>query len=67
MEIQKAMEEDPTVFEYDSIYDDMEQNKQEKERILKTKQRDSKVLHLKVFMGRQGVGSEGGRAVEESL
>lgn len=44
MEIQKAMEEDPTVFEYDSIYDDMEQKKQEKERILKTKQRDSKVL-----------------------
>lgn len=46
MEIQKAMEEDPTVFEYDSIYDDMEQKKQERERMIKSKQRDSKVIKL---------------------
>ncbi|KAJ8043926.1 Nuclear speckle splicing regulatory protein 1 [Holothuria leucospilota] len=50
MEIQKAMEEDPTVFEYDSIYDDMEQKKQEKERILKTKQRDSKPKYMSDLM-----------------
>ncbi|XP_071945788.1 uncharacterized protein [Antedon mediterranea] len=29
IEIQKALEEDPTVYEYDSIYDEMEKKKQE--------------------------------------
>ena len=31
LEIEKAMAEDPTVYEYDSIYDDMEDKKRQKD------------------------------------
>ncbi|XP_038059254.1 nuclear speckle splicing regulatory protein 1-like isoform X1 [Patiria miniata] len=41
LEIQRALEEDPTVYEYDSIYDSMEQKKQEKARAMKAT-KDSK-------------------------
>ena len=44
MEIDKILAEDPTVCEYDSIYDDMQQNKQQKESKMANKT-DKKVLH----------------------
>ena len=44
MEIDKILAEDPTVYEYDSIYDDMQQNKQQKESKMANKT-DKKVLH----------------------
>ncbi len=37
----KALEEDPTVFQYDEVYDDMQQKKEEKKPV-KT---EKKVLH----------------------
>ncbi|XP_002735998.2 uncharacterized protein LOC100374423 [Saccoglossus kowalevskii] len=37
VEMQKALEEDPTVYEYDSIYDEMERKKKEESLLLKGK------------------------------
>ncbi|XP_023232461.1 nuclear speckle splicing regulatory protein 1-like isoform X4 [Centruroides sculpturatus] len=34
MEIQKVLKEDPTVYEYDSIYDDMKRQEAEKKEII---------------------------------
>ncbi|XP_022110512.1 uncharacterized protein LOC110990040 isoform X2 [Acanthaster planci] len=45
LEIQRALEEDPTVYEYDSIYDSMEQQKLQKAKALKaTKDNKAKLL-----------------------
>lgn len=43
LEIQKVLEEDPTVYEYDSIYDDMKKKKEERKEVF-TKDRKPKYI-----------------------
>lgn len=43
LQLQKAMEEDPTVFEYDEVYDDLKRDQEEKKQETK---KDSKVCAL---------------------
>lgn len=43
LEIQRALEADPTVYEYDSVYDDMERKKEEKLIAIKKQKEGSKV------------------------
>lgn len=43
LEIQKALEEDATVYEYDSIYDEMQQQKKESNASLLSGKDDKKV------------------------
>lgn len=43
LEIQKALEEDATVYEYDSIYDEMQQKKKESNASLLSGRDDKKV------------------------
>lgn len=43
LEIQKALEEDATVYEYDSIYDEMQQKKKESNASLLSGKDDKKV------------------------
>ena len=43
--MEKALEEDPTVYEYDSIYDDMQKVKQGPDGKSKKKEAEKKVLY----------------------
>ena len=43
LEIQRALEEDPTVYEYDSIYDEMDKKKKETVIAKKEKNKEQKV------------------------
>lgn len=44
-QVTKALEEDPSVFEYDSIYDQMQEKKRKSDPRLVTKDKNVRVMH----------------------